>query len=169
MWERVRLDLQGRGTLMDSYQIVMKSLRVGRTTLTLAGCIPALVAINGVILAQLLGSEGLAVGLCLVFVCATLGTYVILVDIMSRSAQNLSALRIAGARQASLISALLVGILGFGVAGAAIGTFTGAVLAWGVGRVVGATLLSDVLLVIAASAGAITAGTYVGVGATWKR
>jgi len=154
---------------MDSYQIVMKSLRVGRTTLALVGCIPAVVAINGVVLAQLLGSEGLAVGLGLVLVCAALGTYVILVDIMSRSAQNLSALRIAGARQASLVSALLIGILGFGVAGAAIGTFTGAVLAWGVGKVVGATLLSDILLVIAASAGAIAAGTYVGVGATWKR
>lgn len=154
---------------MDSYQIVMKSLRVGRTTLALAGCIPAVVAINGVVLAQLLGSEGLAVGLGLVFVCAALGTYVILVDIMSRSTQNLSALRIAGAKQASLLSALLVGILGFGIAGAAIGTFTGAVLAWGVGKVVGATLLSDILLVNAASAGAVAAGTYVGVGAVWKK
>lgn len=154
---------------MDSYQIVMKSLRVGKTTLALASFIPAVVAVNGVVLAQLLGAEGLAVGLGLVFVCAAVATFAMLLDILSRSAQNLSALRTAGARKASLVSAILIGILGFGVAGAVIGTFAGAALTWGVGKVVVTSLLSDILLVIAASAGAVAVGAYVGVGAAWKR
>jgi hypothetical protein len=154
---------------MESYQLVMRSLRVRRTTLALVGCVPAVVAVNGVVLSQVLGIEGLAVGLGLVIACGLLTTFATLLDLLSRSGPSLAALRSVGARRASLATALLVGVLGFGVAGAVLGTAAGAAISLGVGSAAGGSLLLDALLVIAASAGAVGMGAYAGVGAAWNR
>lgn len=147
----------------------MKSLRVTKSTLTLVAFVPAVVAVNGMVLTQLLGPTGLTTGLGMVFACTAIAMFLIIADIMDRSTKAVSAMRSIGASRKTLASAILLGLLGFGVIGACLGSGLGAAIAGTIGRSIPtANIVVSASLVMVVSVVGVASGAYFGLMLAWK-
>jgi FtsX-like permease family len=152
-----------------SLRVVMRSLKVTRGTLALAACIPAIVAMNGMVLASLPGPTGLPVGVGVAFVLTVIATFLVVSDVLDRSRQVVTAMRSIGANKRSLGSPILLGLLGFGAAGALLGSGLGAAAAGAVSlSVPGAAIATDALLVTVATVIGTGSGAYIGMMVAWK-
>ena len=148
---------------------VARALRITGPTRGLAVALPAAVSLNGAIAAQAVGLLGQAMVLAVIFASVAVCFAAISADVLSRSAKAVSDLRSIGASRGSISSALFGSMLTYGAAGAAagslVGTIVGSVL---VGPGPGTGTLVDVVFAVAATAGAVAAGSFAG-GRTIRR
>ena len=158
-----------RGISLHEGQLLARSLKVSKSTHLVVVTVAAAVAANAAAAIQMTGTVGQAVLLALIFVTLAAGTSAISSDIYARSSQTIANLRSIGASSRSLSSAVFFSVIGYGVAGSALGAGVGSALGFALGGQGGvASLLVAVLGVILASSAAAAAGVYAGGRRTWR-
>ncbi|HEY6282353.1 MAG TPA: hypothetical protein VIW22_00330 [Nitrososphaerales archaeon] len=158
-----------RGISIQEGQLLARGLKITRSTHLLVAAVATGVAANATVAVQFTGLAGQIVLLALIFGSLAVGTSAISADIFSRSSHTVSNLRSIGASSRSISSAVLVPILGFGIAGSALGAVVGAALGATLGGASGVlTLLTEVFAVIATASAASAAGVYAGGRAAWR-
>jgi len=158
-----------RGISLHEGQLMARSLKVSKSTHLVVATVAAAVAANAAAAIQMTGTVGQAVLLALIFVTLAAGTSAISSDIYARSSQTIDNLRSIGASSRSLSSAVFFSVIGYGVAGSALGAGIGSAVGLvlgGQGGVV--SLLVAVLGVILASSAAAAVGVYAGGRRTWR-
>jgi len=157
-----------RGVSLQEGQLLARSLNVSRSTHVLVATVSAAVAANAAAAMQLTGFYGQTALLVIIFVTVALGTSAISSDIYSRSSQTISNLRSIGASGSSLSRAVFFSVIGYGIAGSAIGAGVGGALGLTLGGQVGAVSFAlAVLGVIFASSAAAAMGVYAGGRRSW--
>jgi len=158
-----------RGISLHEGQLLARSLKVSKSTHLVVATVAAAVAANAAAAIQMTGTAGQAILLALIFVTLAAGTSAISSDIYARSSQTIANLRSIGASSRSLSSAVFLSVIGYGVAGSALGAGVGSALGFALGGQGGvASLLVAVLGVILASSAAAAAGVYAGGRRTWR-
>jgi len=158
-----------RGFSVRESQLLARSLKVTRSTHLLVASVAAAVASNATIAMQFTGLSGQLVMAGIIFVCLALGTSAISSEIFSRSSQTISNLRSIGASSRSLSSAVMMSVLGYGLAGSALGALVGVALGSALGGAAGAnSLLIEVLVVLLATSAASAMGVFMGGRAAWR-
>jgi len=158
-----------RGISLHEGQLLARSLKVSKSTHLVVATVAAAVAANAAAAIQMTGTVGQAILLALIFVTLAAGTSAISSDIYARSSQTIANLRSIGASSRSLSSAVFLSVIGYGVAGSALGAGVGSALGFALGGQGGvASLLVAVLGVILASSAAAAAGVYAGGRRTWR-
>ena len=153
-----------------SGQIIARSLKVTGTTHMLVAAVSAAVALNSTVAMRFVGFDGQVLLLAVVFASLALGSLAVSLDVYSRSGQAVANLRSIGATSGNISGALAVAIVGYGVAGAAVGAVAGGALGFALGGGGAAvfSLLAGSVSVIAAAACATGAGYYAGARLTWR-
>ncbi len=165
---------------IESLQIVAKSLSVNRLRLALIGAISSIIAINATFLIHILDPVGRLVVTVLVFVFASLPTFIILLDIMSHSHQSIAVFQALGAEKYTVMTAALIGLVGVGFIGAATGVILGLLLTNFYGSLSPAflatiktadtlQLLLSATYVLASCSAGIAAGVILGVRVSWGK
>ena len=158
-----------RGFSVREGQLLARSLKVTRSTHLLVASVAAAVASNSTLAMQFMGLGGQLVMAGIIFICLALGTSAISSEIFSRSTQTISNLRSIGASSRSLSSAVTMSVLGYGLAGSALGALVGVGLGFVLGGASGAnSLLIAVLVVLLASSAASMMGVFMGGKAAWR-
>ena len=158
-----------RGASLQEGQLLARSLNVSKSTRLVVATVAAAVAANAAAAIQMIGLVGQVVLLSLIFVTLAAGTSAISSDIYARSSQTISNLRSIGASSRSLSSAVFFSVIGYGIAGSAMGAGVGAALGLALGGQGGAaSVVLAVLGVILASSAAAAAGVYAGGRWTWR-
>lgn len=158
-----------RGFSLVADSVVTRSLKMTRATNVMVAALVAAVAGNVMVAIQFLGLLGQTVLLGLVFVSLAAAISAVCMDIFARSSQTVSNLRSIGATFGGLSGAVLGVVLAWGLLGAALGAGLGVVFGIGLsGSGTSLSLLVEVVSVIAACAGAMGAGVYVGVKFAWR-
>ena len=158
-----------RGVSLHEGQLLARSLKVSKSTHVVVASVAAAVAANAAAAILMTGTVGQIALLALIFVTLAAGTRAISSDIYVRSSQTIANLRSIGASSRSLSSAVFLSVIGYGIAGSALGAGLGAALGvvlGGQGSVV--SLSIAVLGVILASSAAAAAGVYAGGRRTWS-
>ena len=158
-----------RGVSIQEGQLLARSLHVTRSTHVVVASLAAAVAANAAAAIQLTGLVGQIALLVVIFVTVAAGTSAISTDIFARSSQTIANLRSIGASSRSLSNAIFFSVIGYGVAGSALGGGVGAALGIALGAQGGAfSALLAVLGVILASSAAAVAGVYAGGRRNWS-
>ena len=148
-----------RGVSLQEGQLLARSLKVSRSTHLVVATVAAAVAANAAAAMQLTGVFGQAALLALIFTTLAVGTSAISSDIYARSSQTISNLRSIGASRRSLSNAVFFSVIGYGVAGSALGAGIGGALGLTLGGQGGALSVEiAVVAVILASYAAAAAG-----------
>jgi hypothetical protein len=158
-----------RGVSVREGQLVARSLKVTRSTHLLVAAVTAAVAANASVAIQLIPFAAQLALAAVVFASLATVIWALSSEIFSRSGQTITNLRSIGATGASLSKALLVPVLVYGAAGAALGAGAGAAIGISIGGPGAATALAEALAIIATSAAASAVGTYAGGRAAWHR
>ena len=149
--------------------MIAKGLKISGSTHTLVASVSAIVALNAAVALQFIGLDAQAALLATVFASMAFCTAMVATDLFSRSGQAVSSLRSMGATTGSISSAVVLAMIGYGVAGAAIGAALGGALGAGLGAGPGLlSLLIDSVAVIVISSFALIAGFYAGVRRAWR-
>jgi ABC-type lipoprotein release transport system permease subunit len=106
-----------------------KSLRINQLRLVLTASISLIVVTNATFLIRTLSSSGSLIVPALVFVFTFLPIFVVLLEAMSRSNQSLSMFRSLGAKKLTVVSSMLMTLVGAGLIGALAGAGVGLLLA----------------------------------------
>ena len=155
--------------LMPRGSPVARSLRITGSTHAIAAAFSAAISLNGIIAAQALGPIGKAAVVAVIFVSVAACAAAVSVDVLSRSAKAVSDLRSVGASRRSISSALFGALFAYGAAGSALGGLVGAVLGSALaGGAFGVQSIVLVVAAVAASAGAVAAGAFLGGRSTWR-
>jgi len=158
-----------RGVSLQQGQLLARSLKVSKSTHLVVATVAAAVAANAAAAIQLIGITGQIALLALIFVTLAAGTSAISSDIYTRSSQTLANLRSLGASSRSISSAVFFSVIGYGIAGSALGAGVGAALGIVLGGQGGAvSVMFAVVGVILASSAAAAAGVYAGGRRTWS-
>ncbi|HYA55205.1 MAG TPA: hypothetical protein VED22_00260 [Nitrososphaerales archaeon] len=158
-----------RGVSLQQGQLLARSLKVSRSTHLVVATVAAAVAANAAAAILLIGFPGQIALLGLIFVTLAAGTSAISSDIYARSSQTIANLRSIGASSRSLSSAVFFSVIGYGIAGSALGAGIGSTLGVALGGQGGAvSVLVAVVGVILASSAAAAAGVYAGGRRTWS-
>jgi len=158
-----------RGASLHEGQLLARSLKVSKSTHLLVASVAAAVAANAAAAILMTGTVGQIALLALIFVTLAAGTTAISSDIYVRSSQTIANLRSIGASSRSLSSAVFFSVIGYGIAGSALGAGLGAALGVTLGGQGGVVSLSIAVLgVILASSAAAAAGVYAGGRRTWS-
>ena len=157
-----------RGISLQEGQLLARSLKVSKSTHLVIASMAAAVTANAAAAIQLIGLAGQVALLAIIFVTLAAGTSAISSDILSRSSQTITNLRSIGASSRSLSNAVFFSIIGYGVAGSALGAGVGAALGMAVGSQGAISALLAVLGVILASSAAAATGVYAGGRGTWR-
>jgi len=158
-----------RGVSLQEGQLLARSLNVSKSTHLLVASLATAVCANAAAAIQLIGLTGQITLLVLIFVTVAAGTSAISSDIFARSSQTIANLRSIGASSRSLSNAVFFSVIGYGLAGSALGGGVGAALGMALGGQGGAfSALFAVLGVILASSAAAAAGVYAGGRRTWS-
>ena len=158
-----------RGVSLQEGQLLVRSLNVSKSTHLLVASLAIAVSANAAAAIQLIGLMGQIALLVVIFVTVAVGTSAISSDILARSSQTITNLRSIGASRSSISSAVFFSVIGYGVAGSALGAGAGAALGMALGGQGGAvSVLFAVLGVILASSAAAAAGVYAGGRGTWS-
>jgi ABC-type lipoprotein release transport system permease subunit len=156
--------------MASSYSVVLRTLRVRRTTLALAASVPAMTAINGVMLLETTGDSAMLLIAVLVFSFTLIASLAVFSDLVTGSSRGISTLNSLGAGRSSILSAMLLGMLAFGLLGSGLGA--------GLGLLLGSSLSNAALAagpamavtyVLIASAAGTTVGVLVGARVSWKK
>jgi len=158
-----------RGVSLHEGQLLARSLKVSKSTHLVVASVAAAVAANATAAILMTGTVGQIVLLALIFVTLAAGTSAISSDIYVRSSQTIANLRSIGASSRSLSSAIFLSVIGYGIAGSALGAGLGAALGVVLGGQGGIVSLSIAVLgVILASSAAAAAGVYAGGRRVWS-
>jgi hypothetical protein len=158
-----------KGISIQEGQLLARGLKITRSTHLLVATLATAVVANATVAVQFTGPIGQVILLALIFGSLAVGTSAISADIYSRSSQTVSNLRSIGASSRSISSAVLLPVLGFGIAGSALGAVAGAALGITLGASGGVlTVLTEVFAVIVTASAASAAGVYAGGRATWR-
>jgi len=158
-----------RGVSLHEGQLLARSLKVSKSTHLVVASVAAAVAANAAAAILMTGTVGQIVLLALIFVTLAAGTSAISSDIYVRSSQTIANLRSIGASSRSLSSAIFLSVIGYGIAGSALGAGLGAALGVVLGGQGGVVSLSIAVLgVILASSAAAAAGVYAGGRRVWS-
>jgi hypothetical protein len=158
-----------RGISLREGQILAKSLKVSRSTHMVVATVTAAVAANAAVAMQFTGPTAQIATLILIFMSLAVGTSAISTDIYSRSSQAVSNLRSLGASGRSLSNAVFFSVIGYGMAGSALGAVIGASLGISLGGQGGiVSALIAIFAVILTSSAAAAAGVYAGGRGTWR-
>ena len=158
-----------RGVSLQEGQLLVRSLNVSKSTHLLVASLAIAVSANAAAAIQLIGLMGQIALLVVIFVTVAVGTSAISSDIFARSSQTITNLRSIGASRSSISNAVFFSVIGYGVAGSALGGVAGAALGMALGGQGGAlSVLFAVLGVILASSAAAAAGVYAGGRGTWS-
>jgi len=142
---------------------------VSKSTHVVVATVAAAVAANAAAAMQLTGPFGQVAILCLIFATLAIGTTAISTDIYARSSQAISNLRSIGASSGSLSRAVFLSVIGYGIAGSALGAGIGGALGFTLGGQGGATsIMLAVIGVILASSAAAAIGVYAGGRRNWR-
>ena len=158
-----------RGVSLHEGQLLARSLKVSKSTHIVVASVAAAVAANAAAAILMTGTVGQIALLALIFVTLAAGTSAISSDIYLRSSQTIANLRSIGASNSSLSSAVFFSVIGYGIAGSALGAGLGAALGVVLGGQGGVVSLSIAVLgVILASSAAAAAGVYAGGRRAWS-
>ena len=165
---------------LTSFQLMAKSLRVTRFRLALIASVSSIIVVNATLLIHILGDLGRLIITTLVFVFAALPTFIVMMDIMSHSNQSIAVFQALGAKRHTITTAVLVSLLGVGMAGAVAGAMLGLLLTnvyanlspislatFGSTRTT-QTLVNIAYILVSCAAG-IGVGVVVGVRVTWGK
>jgi hypothetical protein len=158
-----------RGLSLQEGQLLAKSLKVSKSTHMVVATVAAGVAANASAAMQLTGLYGQVAILALIFATLAIGTSAISTDIYSRSSQAISNLRSIGASSGTLSRAVFFSVIGYGIAGSALGAGIGGALGFTLGGQGGASsIMFAVFGVILASSAAAAIGVYAGGRRNWR-
>jgi hypothetical protein len=158
-----------RRVSLQEGQLLARSLNVSKSTHLVVASLAAAVAANAAAAIQLTELMGQIALLVVIFVTVAAGTSAISSDIFARSRQAIANLRSIGASSRTLSKAVFFSMIGYGVAGSALGAGVGAALGIALGGQGGAfSALFAVLGVILTSSAAAAAGVYAGGRRTWS-
>ena len=163
-----------------SFQLVAKSLRLNSVGLALVASISSIIAVNATVLAEVFDDFGRLIVISSAFVFALLPTFIIMVEMMSRSRRNVAIFETIGAQRRTITAVLLLGLIVVGLVGAMAGAVFGVLLTNVYSslptvssahlRELGAVqILSGVAYVIIACAGGIAVGVLFGVRVSWSK
>lgn len=163
-----------------SFQLVAKSVRVNRFRLALIASICSIIVINATFLIHIVDELGRLVITGLVFIFASLPTFIMLLDTMSHSSQSIGVFQALGAKRYTVTTAVLVSLLGVGMVGAVAGAMLGLLLTntyaslspvsfATFGRVSATQLLLSTAYVLASCAAGIVTGVILGVRISWGK
>ena len=159
-----------REAAVSATAMVARSLKISGTTQMVMASMSAGIAANGAVAIQFLGIGGQAAILAMAFLSLAAAASAVSMDVYSRSEQVVSNLRSIGASRNSVSSAVVVSLIGYGgggaVLGGAVGTAIGAGLSAGT---VGGELILQLLAVVLATCGGMTAGIFYGARSAWHR
>lgn len=159
-----------REATVSATQMVARSLRISAATHLLVASVSAGIAVNAAVAMQFLNLGGEAVLLAVVFVTVAAAASTVSLDVFSRSSQVVSNLRSIGANRNSVSSAVVLSLVGYGAAGAAIGTMTGGLLGAALGGegTVGEALLIQMVGVVLTACAAMAVGVFYGARRSWS-
>jgi len=158
-----------RGVSLHEGQLLARSLNVSKSTHVVVASVAAAVAANAAAAMQLTGPFGQVAMLALTIATLSIGTSAISTDVYARSSQTISNLRSIGASRGSLARAVFFSLIGYGIAGSALGGGLGGALGLTLGGAGGAvSVAQSVLGVIFASSAAAAIGVYAGGRRNWR-
>jgi Na+-transporting methylmalonyl-CoA/oxaloacetate decarboxylase gamma subunit len=115
--------------MIVSVPLMEKSVRFNRLKLALIASISLIVVANATLLVRMLSSSGSLMVPGLVFVFTFLPVFVVLLETMSHTNQNLTVFRSVGARKRTVAASILATLIGAGLVGALVGAGIGVLLA----------------------------------------
>lgn len=149
---------------------VARSLRITGSTHAMVVAFSAAISLNGMVAAQATGLLGEAAALAVIFASVAACSAAVSIDVLNRSSKTVADLRSIGASRWSISSALFGSMFAFGAVGSALGGLAGGAIGSAIaGTGFGTSALMEAVAVVAVSASAVAAGSYVGGRATWRR
>ena len=160
-----------REATVSATAMVARSLKISGPTHLVVASVSAGVAVNAALAMQFLGLGGDAAILVTAFLSLAAAAAAVSMDVYSRSAQVVSNLRSIGASRNSVSSAVVLSLIGYGGAGSVLGGVLGTALGAsleGAGAA-GGTMVIQLVAVVLAACGGMSAGVFYGARASWHR
>ena len=160
-----------REATVSATAMVARSLKISGPTHLVVASVSAGVAVDAALAMQFLGLGGDAAILVTAFLSLAAAAAAVSMDVYSRSAQVVSNLRSIGASRNSVSSAVVLSLIGYGGAGSVLGGVVGTALGAsleGAGAA-GGTMVIQLVAVVLAACGGMSAGVFYGARASWHR
>jgi len=159
-----------REATVSATAMVARSLKISGATHMVIASVSAGVAVNAAVAMQFLGVGGEAAILAMAFLSLAAAACAVSMDVYSRSSQVVSNLRSIGASRNSVSSAVILSLIGYGGGGAALGGLIGVALGAGLrsSGALGGVLVIQLVVVVLAACGGISAGIFYGARVSWR-